>query len=52
MPDLVVNDTVIAVVQIVAAHLSDRLTTFTVANGDTVDRFLPHLQQPWAEVGE
>jgi len=38
VPDLVANDTVIAVVQIVAAHLSDRLTTFTVTNGDTVDR--------------
>lgn len=44
--DLVANDTGIAVAQIVAAHLSDRLTTFTLTNGDTEGNTPPALFKP------
>lgn len=44
--DLVANDTGIAVAQIVAAHLSDRLTTFTLTNGDTEGNTPPTLFKP------
>jgi pimeloyl-ACP methyl ester carboxylesterase len=44
--DLVANDTGIAVAQIVAAHVSDRLTTFTLTNGDTEGNTPPTLFKP------
>jgi pimeloyl-ACP methyl ester carboxylesterase len=44
--DLVANDTGIAVAQIVAAQLSDRLTTFTLTNGDTEGNTPPTLFKP------
>jgi pimeloyl-ACP methyl ester carboxylesterase len=44
--DLVANDTGIAVAQIVAAHLGDRLITFTVTNGDTEGNTPPILFKP------
>lgn len=44
--DLVANDTGIAVAQIVAAHLGDRLTTFTLTNGDTEGNTPPMLFKP------
>jgi pimeloyl-ACP methyl ester carboxylesterase len=44
--DLVANDTGIAVAQIVAAQLSDRVTTFTLTNGDTEGNTPPTLFKP------
>lgn len=44
--DLVANDTGIAVAQVVAAHLGDRLATFTVTNGDTEGNTPPALFKP------
>jgi pimeloyl-ACP methyl ester carboxylesterase len=46
--DLVANDTGGAVAQIVAAHLSDRLTTLTLTNGDTEGNTPPTLFKPFA----
>lgn len=44
--DLVANDTGGAVAQIVAAHQSDRLITFTMTNGDTEGNTPPPLFTP------
>lgn len=46
--DLVANDTGCAVAQIVAAHLSDRLSTLTLTNGDTEGNTPPVLFKPVA----
>lgn len=46
--DLVANDTGGAVAQIVAAHLGERLTTFTLTNCDTEGNAPPFLFKPVA----
>jgi pimeloyl-ACP methyl ester carboxylesterase len=46
--DLVANDTGGAVAQIVAAHLSERLSTFTLTNCDTEGNTPPTLFKPVA----
>jgi pimeloyl-ACP methyl ester carboxylesterase len=46
--DLVANDTGGAVAQIVAAHLGERLTTFTLTNCDTEGNTPPTLFKPFA----